>query len=99
MYAAVTFVAALTLPQFEQACFASHPVALSVTSAQSFLVAVASGMIALTGIVFSIGLVMVQFSAMACSPRFVLMFARDPILFHSLGVHRDVPVRRSMPVA
>ncbi len=43
-------------------------------------------MIALTGIVFSVGLVMVQFSAMAYSPRLVLMFARDPMLFHSLGV-------------
>ncbi len=29
---------------------------------------------------------MVQFSAIAYSPRLVLLFARDPMLFHSLGV-------------
>ncbi len=86
MYAAVTFIAALTLPRFEHVYFASYASGLSVASAQSFFAAVASGMIALTGIVFSIGLVMVQFSAMAYSPRLVLMFARDPMLFHSLGV-------------
>ena len=43
-------------------------------------------MIALTGIVFTVGLVMVQFSAIAYSPRLVLLLARDPKLFHSLGV-------------
>lgn len=65
---------------------ASYASGLSVTSAQSFFAAVASCMIALTGIVFSVGLVMVQFSAMAYSPRLVLIFARDPMLFHSLGM-------------
>jgi hypothetical protein len=34
-------------------------------------------MIALTGIVFTVGLVMVQFSAIAYSPRLVLLLARD----------------------
>ncbi len=43
-------------------------------------------MIGLTGIVFTISLVMVQFSAIAYSPRLVLLLARDPRLFHSLGV-------------
>ncbi len=43
-------------------------------------------MITLTGIVFTVGLVMVQFSAIAYSPRLVLLLARDPRLFHSLGV-------------
>ncbi len=40
--------------------------------------AIASGMIALTGIVFSLAFVMVQFSATAYSPRLVLWVARDP---------------------
>ena len=86
MYAVVSFAAALTLPRFEQGYFASYVSGVSVASAQAFFAAVASGMIALTGIVFSVGLVMVQFSAMAYSPRLVLLFARDPMLFHSLGV-------------
>jgi uncharacterized membrane protein len=41
---------------------------------------------ALTGIIFSVAFVMVQFSAIAYSPRLVLWFARDPSLYHSLGI-------------
>jgi uncharacterized membrane protein len=42
-------------------------------------------MMALTGIVFAMAFVMVQFSAIAYSPRLVVWFARDRVLFHSLG--------------
>ena len=59
---------------------------LSVSSAQAYLSAAASGMMALTGIVFAMAFVMVQFSAIAYSPRLVLWFARDRMLFHALGV-------------
>jgi uncharacterized membrane protein len=86
VYALISFAGALMLPRFELAYFQFYVSGLSVASAQAFFAAVASGMIALTGIVFSVGLVMVQFSAMAYSPRLVLLFARDPMLFHSLGV-------------
>ena len=58
---------------------------LSVASAQACLSATASGMMALTGIVFAMAFVMVQFNAIAYSPRLVLWFARDQALFHSLG--------------
>ena len=85
IYAFASFVAGITLPRLEQAYF-PYASGLSVTSAQAFFSAVASGMITLTGIVFSVGLVMVQFGAIAYSPRLVLLFARDPKLFHSLGV-------------
>jgi uncharacterized membrane protein len=60
-------------------------VELSVSSAQAYLSAAASGMMALTGIVFALAFVMVQFSAIAYSPRLVLWFARDRMLFHALG--------------
>ena len=43
-------------------------------------------MMALTGVVFAMAFVMVQFSAIAYSPRLVLWFAQDRVLFHSLGV-------------
>ena len=86
LYAGVTFIVALTLPRFENVYFASYASGISTASAQAFFGSVASGMITLTGIVFSIGLVMVQFSSMAYSPRLVLLFARDPMLFHSFGV-------------
>ncbi len=48
--------------------------------------AVAQGMITLTGIVFSLAFVMVQFSATAYSPRLVLWMSRDPFVSHALGV-------------
>ena len=43
-------------------------------------------MLALTGIVFSLTFVMVQFSATAYSPRLVLWVARDPVISHALGI-------------
>jgi uncharacterized membrane protein len=85
IYAAASFLGGITLPRLEQAYF-PYDSGISVASAQAFFTAVASGMIALTGIVFTVGLVMVQFSAIAYSPRIVLLLARDPKLFHSLGV-------------
>ena len=40
----------------------------------------------LAGIIFSIAMVMVQFSAIAYSPRLVAWFGNDPTMFHSLGI-------------
>jgi uncharacterized membrane protein len=78
----------LALPRIEHAWLtdqAFEAFELSVSSAQAFLSAAASGMMALTGIVFAMGFVMVQFSSIAYSPRLVLWFARDRLLFHALG--------------
>jgi uncharacterized membrane protein len=86
IYVGASVVCGLALPRIEQAFLASHTVNLSVASAQAYLSAAASGMMALTGIVFAMAFVMVQFSAIAYSPRLVLWFARDRVLFHSLGV-------------
>jgi uncharacterized membrane protein len=86
IYAAVAFAAGLTFPRFESSIFPGlvHPA--SVSTAVTFYSSVASGMIALTGIVFSLTFVMVQFSATAYSPRLVLWVARDPVISHSLGI-------------
>src|SRR6516225_12432660 len=59
---------------------------VSVNAAIGFYSAIASGMIALTAIVFSLAFVMVQFSATAYSPRLVLWIARDPVVSHAIGV-------------
>ncbi len=59
---------------------------MSAAAGMAFFSAVSSGMMALTGIVFAIAFVMVQFSALAYSPRLVVMFASNPTLFHSLGI-------------
>src|SRR5215470_3210729 len=86
IYVAGSVLFGLGVPRIEQAYLASYTLNLSVASAQAYLSAAASGMMALTGIVFALAFVMVQFSAIAYSPRLVLWFARDRTLFHSLGI-------------
>lgn len=86
VYAVTSIACGFGLPRLEYAYLASYTIRVSVASVQAYLSAVASGMMVLTGIVFSISFVVVQFSAIAYSPRLVLWFARDPVLFHSLGV-------------
>jgi len=85
LYVCASVVAGLILPRIEQLYFASYTLNLSVASAQAYLSAAGSGMMALTGIVFAMAFVMVQFNAIAYSPRLVLWFSRDRMLFHALG--------------
>ena len=85
-YVVTAVLAALTLPRIEHAYMGSYTVGLSVSSVQAYLSAAASGMMALTAIVFSVAFIMVQFSAIAYSPRLALLFVRNPTLFHTLGI-------------
>jgi len=84
-YAAASIAAGFLVPRLESR-FLTLSLNLSTSSAQAYLSAVASGMMALTGIVFSIAFVLVQFNAVVYSPRLVVWFARDRLLFHSLGM-------------
>ena len=86
LYVGMTIACVLVLPRIEQNYLAAYSHGMSVASAQATLSAVASGMMALTGIVFALAFVMVQFSAIAYSPRLVAWFGRDPVLFHALGL-------------
>ncbi len=85
-YTVGSVVAALGLPRLEQLYFPGFTHGMSVNSAIAFFSAVSSGMMALTGIVFAIAFVAVQFSAVAYSPRLVVMFAANPTLYHTLGM-------------
>jgi uncharacterized membrane protein len=86
IYVGATVVVSLTLPRIEHAYLGSYNHTISVASAQAILSSIASGMMVLTGIIFSLAFVMVQFSATAYSPRLVIWLSRDPVLFHSQGV-------------
>ena len=55
-------------------------------TARTVLSSVAGGMIAFTGLVVSIAVVVVQFAAGQYSPRLVARFRRDPVFKHSLGI-------------
>ena len=85
-YTAVTFIFGMVFPRLEHRFLPDLVSGISASSAMAIGSAIASGMIALTGIVFSLAFVMVQFSATAYSPRLVLWVARDPVVSHALGV-------------
>src|SRR5215472_4907231 len=85
-YAVVALVVGVIFQRVEHRYLPRLVTTMSPSAAMSIASSVASGMIALTGIVFSMTFVMVQFSATAYSPRLVLWIARDPVMSHSMGV-------------
>src|SRR5262245_5165411 len=85
-YVSVAVVAGIVFPRLEHQYVPRLLSTMSPAAAQAICSSIASGMITLTGIVFSLTFVMVQFSATAYSPRLVLWVARDPVFSHALGV-------------
>jgi uncharacterized membrane protein len=85
-YVVGTLALGLTLPRLEAALLPGVTLGLSPSSALTVCGAIASGMLALTGIVFSLSFVMVQFSSAAYSPRLVQWFSRDPVVTHATGI-------------
>jgi len=85
LYAAGALALGLIVPRLELHLWPGLASEMSVSAALAIYSSIASGMIALTGIVFSLTFVMVQFSATAYSPRLVMWLARDPLLSHALG--------------
>ncbi len=85
-YAAAAVVLGMLVPRLERHFFPDLTAPASASAAIALLSAVASGMLPLTGLVFSLAFVMVQFSASAYSPRLVSWFAGSAMMSHSLGV-------------
>ena len=85
-YAVIAVLAALALLRIESRWLPAIDSGMSPVAAVVVYASVASGMMALTGVVFSLVFVMVQFSAIAYSPRLVHWIVRDRVLWHSLGV-------------
>ncbi len=85
-YISITLTVGMLLPRVEHYLLPNLVTTMSVGAAMGICGAVASGMIALTGIVFSLVFVMVQFGSTAYSPRLVIWVSRDPIISHALGV-------------
>src|SRR5215510_14600079 len=86
IYVTVTVAVGFILPRLEHRFLPRWDSTISVNSAIAIASSIASGMIALTGIVFSLIFVMVQFSATAYSPRLVIWVARNPVMSHALGM-------------
>jgi len=86
LYAVGAVALGLALPRLEAAFLPGLTAPASAGVAIALLSAIASGMLPLTGLVFSLAFVMVQFSATAYSPRLVAWFAGSAMMSHSLGV-------------
>lgn len=86
IYTLAAVAAGFIVPRVEAALLPPLYLGVSSAAALTMLSAIASGMMALTAIVFSIAFVMVQFSAVTYSPRIALRFANDRLLFHAMGM-------------
>ena len=85
-YAVVAVAAGMAFPRLETPIFHGLASTVTVSTATAIYSSVASGMLALTAVVFSLAFVMIQFSATAYSPRLVLWISRDPFMWHAVGV-------------
>jgi len=85
-YATGAVLLGMALPRLETHYLPHSSALIGPEAALAIGSSIASGMMALTGIVFSLAFVMVQFSATAYSPRLVLWLARSPVINHSIGV-------------
>jgi uncharacterized membrane protein len=86
LYVVASVAAALILPRLEHAYLPEQVSNISLDSVRQFFSAIASGMLAFTGVVFAIALMAVQFSASAYSPRLATMLVERPQLYHALGI-------------
>jgi uncharacterized membrane protein len=86
LYAFGALLLGFTVPRLALNVLPGFLSSVSVNAAIGIYSAIATGMIALTGIVFSLTFLMVQFSATAYSPRLVVWIARDSVMSHSMGV-------------
>jgi len=86
LYAMGAVALGLALPRFEAAFLPQLTAPVGAGPAMAVLGAIASGTLPLTGLVFSLAFVMVQFSATAYSPRLVSWLAGSALMHHSLGI-------------
>lgn len=86
VYAAGAVALGMLLPRFEARYLPDLTAGVGAGSAIAMLSAIASGMLPLTGLVFSLAFVMVQFSATAYSPRLVAWLAGSGMMRHSFGI-------------
>ncbi len=86
VYSASALLIGFYVPRLANILLPGYVSTISVGAAIGIYSSIASGMIALTGIVFSLTFLMVSFSATAYSPRLVLWIAQDPVMSNAFGV-------------
>lgn len=83
VYVVLAIVFGLVLPRIDRANPSLH--VLGVLAAEQLLAAIAAGMIAFTGIVFSISLIVSQFWSTAYSMRLMQWLRNTPLTGHAFG--------------
>ena len=86
VYAAAAWSLGLIVPRIEAWHLPYLQSTIATGSAIAVYSSIATGMITITGMVFSLVFLTVQFSASAYSPRLVLWISRDPLFYHAIGI-------------
>lgn len=86
IYSGATIALGLVFPRLEYRYLHDFAHGMTAPIATALFASIASGMLAFTGIVFSLAFVMVQFSSIAYSPRLVFWLSRDPVIWHGMGI-------------
>lgn len=76
----------IALPAIDRARTGGSVLGVTTTGAQSILESVAAGMIAFSGLVVSVAVLVVQFGAGQYSPRLVQSFRRDSAIKNAVGL-------------
>jgi uncharacterized membrane protein len=86
IYIAVSLLLGFWLPWINETFFPGWFSPVDRSTLISILAAIASGMITLSGLVFSLFFVLVQFGSTSYSPRLNRIFTHSFVLRHSLGI-------------
>jgi uncharacterized membrane protein len=86
VYIVFALALGLAVPSIEKVLPPSWISPVSKSTIESILAAIAAGMITLSGLVFSLFFVLVQFGSATYSPRITPVFASSYTLRHSLGI-------------
>lgn len=78
--------AALGLPELDAAVDGTLTVSYTTSAATELLSAISAGMIAFTGFVFAIIILLVQFGSSQYSPRLLRRFMQDPVPKFAIGI-------------
>lgn len=86
VYIVVALAMGFLIPQVKGWVFAGWTSPVDKETMSTILSSIASGMITLSGLVFSLIFVLVQFGSATYSPRITRIFAHSRVLHHSLGI-------------
>jgi uncharacterized membrane protein len=86
VYMVVSLALGFLVPQLNRWIFSQWLSPVDKATMSTILAAIASGMITLSGLVFSLLFVLVQFGSVSYSPRITRLFAHAHVLHHSLGI-------------